>query len=56
MTFLANLTSSGSGEKTFLAISIWTGCSDQVPTQPMRYAARNWASQPSTSLMSPNGP
>ena len=46
----------GIGEKTFLAMSICTGWSDQAPTQPSRKAARNWASQPSTSLMSPNGP
>ena len=52
-TFLANLTSSGGGLKTFLAISIWAGCSDQAPTQPSRKAARNWVSQPSVSLMSP---
>ena len=32
----ANATSSGSGEKTCLAIAIWAGCSDQVPTQPIR--------------------
>ena len=35
-TFLANRTSSTSGEKTCLAMPIWTGCSDQVPTQPIR--------------------
>ena len=56
MTFLANFTSSAGGLKTFLAISIWTGCSDQAPTQPSRNAARNCASQPTVSLMSPNGP
>ena len=56
MTFLANATSSGSGEKTFLAMSICTGCSDQAPTQPSRNAARNCASQATVSLMSPNGP
>ena len=55
-TLRAKATSSGSGEKTFLAISIWTGCSDHAPTQPSRNAERNWASQPSTSLMSPYGP
>ena len=55
-TFLANRTSSGSGLNTFLAIAICTGCSDHAPTQPSRNAARNWASQPSTSLMSPYGP
>ena len=27
-------------------MSIWTGCSDQAPTQPSRKAARNCASQP----------
>ena len=42
----AKRTSSGSGEKTRLAISIWRGCSDQAPTQPSRNAARNCASQP----------
>ena len=56
MTLLAKATSSGSGEKTFLAISICTGCSDHAPTQPSRKAARNCASQPAASLMSPNGP
>ena len=56
MTLRANATSSGSGEKTFRAMSIWTGCSDHAPTQPSRKAARNCVSQPSTSLMSPNGP
>ena len=56
MTFLANATSAGSGEKTLRATSICAGCSDQAPTQPIRYAARNWASQPSRSRMSPNGP
>src|SRR4051794_7744524 len=56
ITFLANSTSSGGGEKTFLAMSICTGCSDQAPTQPSRKAARNCVSQPSTSLMSPYGP
>src|SRR5213079_1043122 len=30
MTFLANSTSSAGGEKTFLAMSIWTGCSDHA--------------------------
>ena len=53
ITFLANLTSSGSGLKTFFAISICAGCSDQAPTQPSRNAARNCVSQPSMSLMSP---
>ena len=53
MTFLAKRTSSGSGEKTFLAMPICAGCSDQAPTQPSRKAARNCVSQPSTSLMSP---
>ena len=53
ITFLANATSSGSGEKTFFAIPICTGCSDHAPTQPSRNAARNWVSHPSTSLMSP---
>ena len=56
ITLRANLTSSGSGEKTFLAMSICTGCSDQAPTQPMRKAARNCVSQPTTSRMSPYGP
>ena len=53
MTFFANSTSSGSGLSTCFAISIWTGCSDQAPTQPSRKAERNCASQPATSLMSP---
>ena len=56
ITFFANRTSSGSGLKTFLAMSICAGCSDQAPTQPIRKAARNCASQPTTSPMSPNGP
>src|SRR5437763_5809930 len=55
-TFFANLTSSGGGLKTFFAISICTGWSDQAPTQPSRNAARNCVSQPSVSLMSPYGP
>ena len=55
-TFFANITSSGGGLNTFLAMSIWTGCSDQAPTQPIRKAARNWVSQPAVSLMSPKGP
>src|ERR1700759_1982396 len=55
-TFLAKATSSGGGLKTFLAMPIWTGCRDQAPTQPIRKAARNWASQPATSLLSPKGP
>src|SRR5262249_8489465 len=55
-TFLANLTSSGGGLKTFFAISICTGCRDQAPTQPIRKAARNCVSQPAVSLMSPKGP
>ena len=41
ITFFANATSSGSGEKTFLAIAICTGCSDHAPTQPSRNDARN---------------
>ncbi len=53
ITFFANLTSSGGGENTFFAMSICTGCSDHAPTQPSRNAARNWVSQPWTSLMSP---
>ena len=53
ITFLAKRTSSGSGEKTFLAISICAGWSDQAPTQPSRNAARNCASHPAVSLMSP---
>jgi hypothetical protein len=38
---LAKQTSSGSGENTRLAMSIWPGCSDQAPAQPMRKALRN---------------
>ncbi len=53
MTFFANATSSGSGEKTRLAIAIWLGCSDQAPTHPSRNEARNCVSQPSSSEMSP---
>ena len=56
ITLRAKMTSSGSGEKTFLATSIWAGCSDHAPTQPIRNAARNCASQPARSRMSPNGP
>jgi hypothetical protein len=52
----AKRTSSGSGEKTRLARSSCTGCSDQAPMQPRREAARNCASHPTTSPMSPNGP
>jgi hypothetical protein len=44
------------GLKTFLAMSICTGCRLQAPTQPSRKALRNWSSQATTSLMSPNGP
>ena len=43
----------GVGENTRLAISIWAGCSDQAPTQPSRNAARNCASHPAVSRMSP---
>src|SRR5437868_6605165 len=56
ITFFANLTSSGSGLNTRFAISSCAGWSDHAPTQPMRNEARNWVSQPSVSLMSPNGP
>ena len=55
-TRLANSTSSTGGLKTFLAMAIWLGWSDQAPTQPSRKAARNWSSQPSGSEMSPKGP
>ena len=55
-TFLAKATSSGSGEKTRLAMSIWVGCSDQAPAQPSRKALRNCASQAAPSEKSPNGP
>src|SRR5436305_96774 len=55
-TFFAKSTSSTGGEKTFFAMSICAGCSDHAPTQPRRNAARNWYSQPTVSLMSPNGP
>src|SRR5262249_10835866 len=40
-TFFAKRTSSAGGLKTFFAIAIWLGCSDQAPTQPSRNAARN---------------
>ena len=56
MTCSAWATSAGSGENTFLAMSICTGCSDHAPTQPSRKALRNWSSQATVSLMSPNGP
>ena len=36
MTSRAWATSDGSGENTFLAMSICTGCNDQAPTQPSR--------------------
>src|SRR5690606_38782719 len=55
-TSLAWATSAGSGENTRLAMSIWTGWRLQAPTQPSRYALRNWSSQATVSLMSPKGP
>ena len=36
----------GRGRRPSWRSSICTGCSDQAPTQPIRNAARNWASQP----------
>ena len=56
MTCWAWATSAGSGENTLRAMSICTGCRLQAPTQPSRNALRNWSSQATTSLMSPNGP
>src|SRR5215470_1835556 len=54
--FFANATSAGSGENTRLAISTWVGCNDHAPTQPIRNALRNCASQADWSEKSPNGP
>src|SRR5262249_17471390 len=54
--FLANATSLGSGEKTFFAISICEGWSDQAPRQPIRNALRNCTSHAAGSEKSPNGP
>jgi hypothetical protein len=56
MTRRAWRTSSGAGENTRRAMSIWTGCRLQAPTQPSRNALRNWSSQATVSLMSPKGP
>src|ERR1700680_2126823 len=56
MIFLAKATSAGSGENTRLAIGTWFGCSVQAPTQPIRKALRNCASQAAPSAKSPNGP
>ena len=56
MTRWAWATSAGSGLNTRLAMSICAGCRLQAPTQPSRKALRNWSSQATTSLMSPNGP
>src|SRR4029077_7745519 len=56
MIFLAKATSAGSGENTRWAIGTWLGCSVQAPTQPIRKALRNCASQAAASAKSPNGP
>ena len=56
ITRRACATSSTLGEKTRFAIVICAGCRLQAPTQPRRNALRNWSSQATVSLMSPNGP